>query len=58
MLRHDAGTTCIVDCSYATTLADDPFPQSLIEVDGPLGSVRLRQDFTLELDRRNSPRVV
>lgn len=49
MLRHDQGTTCVVDCSYATHLAKDPFPQSLIEIDGNRGSIRLKQDFQLEL---------
>lgn len=49
MLRHDQGTTCVVDCSYATTLAEDPFPQTLIEIDGDRGSLRLKQDFQLEL---------
>ncbi|HET7313300.1 Gfo/Idh/MocA family oxidoreductase [Salinisphaera sp.] len=51
MLRHDRGTTCVVDCSYASVLADDPFPQSLIEIDGDRGSIRLKQDFSLELHR-------
>ncbi|RJS91898.1 gfo/Idh/MocA family oxidoreductase [Salinisphaera sp. Q1T1-3] len=51
MLRHDAGTTCVVDCSYATTLAEDPFPQSLIEIDGASGSLRLGRDFVLERHR-------
>lgn len=49
MLHHDAGVTAVVDCSYATRLADDPFPQSLIEIDGERGSLRLRQDFVLEI---------
>ncbi|WP_110650504.1 Gfo/Idh/MocA family protein [Salinicola peritrichatus] len=49
MLRHEDGVTAVVDCSYATRLADDPFPQSLIEVDGDRGSLRLRQDFKLEI---------
>lgn len=49
MLHHDAGVTAVVDCSYATRLADDPFPQSLIEIDGERGSLRLRQDFMLEI---------
>ncbi|KAA0018795.1 Gfo/Idh/MocA family oxidoreductase [Salinicola corii] len=49
MLQHDDGITSVVDCSYATRLADDPFPQSLIEVDGVHGSLRLRQDFVLEI---------
>ncbi|OLO02960.1 Gfo/Idh/MocA family protein [Salinicola socius] len=49
MLHHDDGVTAVVDCSYATRLADDPFPQSLIEIDGDNGSLRLRQDFELEI---------
>ncbi|KEZ76879.1 oxidoreductase domain-containing protein [Salinisphaera hydrothermalis C41B8] len=49
MLRHEAGCVSVVDCSYATTLADDPFPQSLIEVDGDRGSIRLAADFQLTI---------
>lgn len=49
LLRHDTGCVSVVDCSYATTLADDPFPQSLIEVDGDRGSIRLAADFQLTL---------
>src|SRR5699024_9011567 len=49
LLKHDAGMVSVVDCSYATRLADDPFPQSLIEIDGDRGAIRLRQDFQLEL---------
>lgn len=56
MLRHDAGTTCIVDCSYASVLVDDPFPQSLIEIDGDAGSLRLKQDFLLEVHRADGSR--
>ncbi|MGN8197985.1 Gfo/Idh/MocA family protein [Salinisphaera sp. RV14] len=51
ILRHDAGCVSVVDCSYATTLADDPFPQSLIAVDGDRGSIRLAADFRLTLHK-------
>lgn len=49
MLRHDSGTVGVVDCSYATKLLDDPFPQSLIEIDGDKGSLRLKQGYQIEL---------
>jgi predicted dehydrogenase len=39
----------VVDFSYATRLANDPFPQSLIEVDGDRGSLRLLADFRLQI---------
>jgi len=51
LLRHDTGVTCVVDMSYATRLARDPFPQSLIEVDGSEGSLRLLADCRLEVHR-------
>lgn len=47
MLRHDNDVVSVVDCSYATRLSRDPFPQSLIEVDGSTGSIRLGMDFKL-----------
>lgn len=49
MLAHEQGATCVVDFSYATKLASDPFPQSLIEVDGERGSLRLLPDFRLQV---------
>ncbi|WP_423822761.1 Gfo/Idh/MocA family oxidoreductase [Salinisphaera sp. SPP-AMP-43] len=56
LLRHTAGTTCVVDCSYASILADDPFPQSLLEIEGPGGTIRLQQDFLLELHQPDGTR--
>lgn len=49
MLQHQQGVTAVVDCSYATTLSDDPFPQTLIDIDGTHGSLRLRADYQLEI---------
>lgn len=49
LLAHEQGVTSVVDFSYATRLARDPFPQSLIEVDGDQGSLRLLADFRLEI---------
>lgn len=41
MLRHSNGATSIVDCSYASKLLPDPFPQTLVHLEGTRGSVRL-----------------
>ncbi|MFQ5974260.1 MAG: Gfo/Idh/MocA family protein, partial [Alphaproteobacteria bacterium] len=41
LLGHESGATSIVDCSYAAVRDPDPFPETLIEVDGDEGSVRL-----------------
>ena len=34
LLDHEDGVTSVVDCSYATRLAVEPFPETLVEVDG------------------------
>src|SRR5690606_2366900 len=38
-----------VDVSYATKLQTDPFPETLIELDGTDGSIRLYQGYRLEV---------
>ena len=47
MLDHQNGVTCVVDCSYATRLEVEPFPETLIEIDGARGSLRLLQGYEL-----------
>lgn len=46
LLGHERGSS-IVDCSYATKLPVEPFPQTLVEVDGELGSLRLAEGYRL-----------
>lgn len=47
LLAHADGMTSIVDCSYATKLPVEPFPETLLEVDGTLGTLRLGKDYRL-----------
>ncbi len=47
MLDHASGVTSIVDCSYATRLAEDHFPETLIEIDGAEGTIRLDAGYRL-----------
>jgi D-apiose dehydrogenase len=47
LLDHRSGVTSIVDCSYATKLAVEPFPETLVEIDGAAGSLRLTQGYQL-----------
>lgn len=49
MLGHESGATSIVDVSYATKQAREPFPQTLIEIDGTQGSIRLTEGYSLEV---------
>jgi predicted dehydrogenase len=47
LLDHENAIASIVDCSYATRLAVEPFPETLIEIDGSEGSLRLSQGYQL-----------
>lgn len=47
MLDHGEGLATIVDCSYATQNAQELFPQTLLEIDGSEGTIRLGANYQL-----------
>lgn len=53
LLDHESGATSIVDVSYATRLSREPFPETLIELDGSEGTIRLTQGYRLEVTNAN-----
>jgi D-apiose dehydrogenase len=52
MMKHRSGLTSVVDCSYATALERELFPQTLVEVDGTHGTLRLGADYQLTIHHR------
>ena len=57
LMEHDGGVTSVVDCSYATRRVPETFPESLIEIDGTLGTLRLNAGYKLELNRNGEIEV-
>jgi D-apiose dehydrogenase len=53
LLDHGLGVTSVVDCSYATQLETEPFPETLIEIDGAEGTLRLSQGYRLTITNAN-----
>ena len=49
LLLHHSGTTSVVDCSYATKRIPETFPQSLLEIDGTKGTLRLDAGYQLSV---------
>ncbi|MBY3034808.1 Gfo/Idh/MocA family protein [Rhizobium laguerreae] len=49
LLDHENGATSVVDVSYATKLSKEPFPETLIELDGSEGTIRLTHGYGLEI---------
>lgn len=49
LLGHADGATSIVDCSFHARRDPNPFPQTLLEIDGDRGSLSLGLDYVLRL---------
>ena len=54
LLAHQNGSTSVVDCSYASARADEVFPQTLVEIDGDGGSLRLDAGYKLTTYNRQT----
>jgi predicted dehydrogenase len=39
MLRHVSGAVSVVECTYEMRRIPDPFPETLVEIEGPKGSI-------------------
>ena len=49
VLQHSGGATSIVECSYASPIHPDPFPQLSLQVEGTSGSLRLIPGYRLNV---------
>lgn len=51
LLRHASGAVSVVDCTYESRQLPDPFPQTLLHVEGRQGCLRVFQGFEMQVDR-------
>ena len=51
LLRHGSGAVSSVECSFHSALSPDPFPQSLLVVEGDEGTIEVVEGFRLRLHR-------
>ena len=58
MLDHSNGATSIVDCSYASKREVEAFPETLLEIDGTQGSLRLDQCYKLTFTNAKGTKYV
>lgn len=49
LLAHAGAMTSVVDCSYATRAEEELFPQTLVEIDGAAGSLKLGPGYRLSV---------
>jgi predicted dehydrogenase len=49
VLDHAGGAVSLVDFSFATRLSPDPFPETLVRIEGSKGTVQLLQGYRLKV---------
>lgn len=47
LTKHANGAACFVDASYSSKQDPDPFPETLVELDGSAGTLRLTRGFQM-----------
>jgi D-apiose dehydrogenase len=47
MLRHRSGAVSLVECTYEAKQIPDPFPQTLVTLEGDRGSIKVHEDFRM-----------
>ncbi len=47
LLRHDSGAVSLAETTYEARQRPDPFPQTLIVIEGERGSIKLHEDFRM-----------
>lgn len=56
LLSHDNGATTVLDFSYASQRHPDPFPQTLVEIEGTLGTLIIGANQVLTLHSKGQSR--
>ncbi len=51
VLRHASGAVSSVECSFGSTIVPDPFPQTLVWLEGETGTLELTDRYVLRLHR-------
>ncbi|KFB09324.1 Gfo/Idh/MocA family protein [Nitratireductor basaltis] len=54
LLEHEQGVTSVVDCSYATRRTRETFPETILEIDGEKGTLRLDAGYSMTIERDGS----
>jgi predicted dehydrogenase len=49
LCRHTSGAVSVVECTYETKKLPDPFPETLLEIEGPRGVIVTKPGYRMEL---------
>jgi predicted dehydrogenase len=54
LLRHKSGAVSVVEHTYEARRLPDHFPQTLLEIEGPLGAIAVKPGLTMEVTREGA----
>jgi predicted dehydrogenase len=57
MLRHVSGAVSVVECSYMAARVPDPFPETLLEIEGESGLVQLLPGYLMAVKSGDAVRT-
>ena len=49
LMRHTSGAVSVVECTYETRKLPDPFPETLVEIEGPRGTIVTKPGYRMEV---------
>ena len=49
LLRHTSGAVSMVECTYESKKLPDPFPETLVEIEGPRGAIVTKPGYRMEV---------
>ena len=49
LIRHTSGAVSVVECTYETKKLPDPFPETLVEIEGPRGAIVTKPGYRMEV---------
>jgi D-apiose dehydrogenase len=49
LMRHTSGAVSVVEATYETKKLPDPFPETLVEIEGPRGAIVLKPGYRMEV---------
>lgn len=58
LLRHRSGSVSVIECTYEARRLPDPFPQTMVEIEGSEGSVVLGEGYQLHITSRGTSRTI
>lgn len=49
LIKHKSGLVAVVECTYESKKVPDPFPETLVEIEGPRGAIVTKAGYRMEV---------